>query len=663
MNIFLETKRLIIKPSTFEDLDNLCLLQADQDVMQYIGQGLRNPEEVRKWLEKSISHHQKHGFSFGSVFEKETGIFIGQAGIMFLDYDDTQPDVEIGYRLHKRFWNKGYATELSRELIKWGFKHLPVDKLVAVINPQNEKSRHVLEKVSMSYVGKINCYNSEVAKYEICKNIIEYNKILLSPASIADYPIIQNMASYYAYDVSEYMGWPQQNDGKHSIGMDFIKYWQAENTFPLIIKYQDELVGFVIIDKNVSDLSNDFNIAQFFILRKFKKKGIGRHIAFQCFDKFFGNWEVFVMPGNEGAYRFWRKIIKAYADNKFEEYTRTVNQFIRNVFVFSSREVNHNSLVENIEQSHEQMINTLIMLHYKQLPKFINRIAIGICNEVFEIGLNDQTIIVRMSPDTKFLMGSHDHIPKFKNLSVKVPNILAEDYSKKLVPLSYQIQNKIEGKDLGKVIENLTDEQLRALAKEIASIFRKVRTIPSSNQFGVIWGGGDNEVSDTWTERMKIWIDESNERGTKTGVMDNEMRLLADSLYTNHKSYFDSIKPITYYGDICSKNVMINDGVFSGLVDLDGLTQGDPLEAIGRIKLSWYGTHHGAIYSNAVMDELGLSEKERKLVLVYALFNKISWACENGIQFNQNTRAVVDTEKMSKDKAIINAIANELNSK
>jgi ribosomal-protein-alanine N-acetyltransferase len=146
------------------------------------------------------------------------------------------------------------------------------------------------------------------------------------------------MVSYYAYDISEFMGWAQQDDGRHSIGMDFIKYWKEKNTYPFIIKYQDELAGFVIIDKNVSDSINDFNIAQFFILRKFKGKGLGRHIASHCFDKFFGKWEVFVMPNNEGAYRFWRKIINDYTHHHYKEYTRQVGQSIRNVFEFHSRE-------------------------------------------------------------------------------------------------------------------------------------------------------------------------------------------------------------------------------------------------------------------------------------------------------------------------------------
>lgn len=306
------------------------------------------------------------------------------------------------------------------------------------------------------------------------------------------------------------------------------------------------------------------------------------------------------------------------------------------------------------------MINKVIRFNFNYSPTFIRRITIGICNEVYDVGLHDKEVIARLSPVDKYLMGSHDHIPQFKKLGIKVPDILFEDYSKSLIPLSYQIQSKIEGTDLGNVIETLTDDELKTLAKEIASIFNKVKTIPSSKEYGVIWGGGDNETSASWTERMKLWIEESKERGTKTGVMDEEMSLLAEKLYTEYKPYFDSAKPITYYGDICSKNVMINNGMFNGLVDLDGLTQGDPLEAVGRITLSWYGTHHGEIYANAVMDEMELTEQERKIVLVYALLNKISWACENGIQFNQNTQAIVDKEKMKKDKEMIKAIAKEL---
>lgn len=310
--------------------------------------------------------------------------------------------------------------------------------------------------------------------------------------------------------------------------------------------------------------------------------------------------------------------------------------------------------------SHEEMINVIIFSHFRHSPKFIRRITIGICKEVYEVGLKDRIVIARLSPYDRFLMGSHDHIPKFKALGIKVPNILAEDYSKNQIPLSYQIQSKIDGYDLGEVIETLSDKQLKTLGKEVAHIFNKVKTIPSSNKFGVIWGGRDDEVSDTWTERMYIWIEESKERGLKTGVMDSKIEEIANILYARYKSYFSNVIPTTYYGDICSKNIMIQNGIFNGLVDLDGLTQGDPLEAIGRIQLSWYGTRYGELYTNAIMDELGLDHEQRGLVTMYALLNKISWACENGVQFNQNTKSEVDLEKATIDKAMIRILADKL---
>ena len=168
--MFLETQRLTIKPSTLEDLDDLYAIQSDPDVMQYIGQGVRTRSEVSEWLAKAIAHHQKHGFSFCSVFEKESKQLIGQAGLQYLSYDEQQPDIEIGYRLKKQSWGKGYATELTKALIDWGFSNLPIDKLVAVINPANEKSRKVLEKAGMICVGEIEYFNHLVPKFEIYKN-------------------------------------------------------------------------------------------------------------------------------------------------------------------------------------------------------------------------------------------------------------------------------------------------------------------------------------------------------------------------------------------------------------------------------------------------------------------------------------------------------------
>jgi len=109
-------------------------------------------------------------------------------------------------------------------------------------------------------------------------NSVNYSKIKLIPGSLNDYPFIQNMGRFYVYDMSEYLGsedgWQIPEDGLYEC-IDFKKYWQTNDAFPFLIRYENELAGFVIIDKKGSKVEIDFNVAQFFILRKFKNKGIG----------------------------------------------------------------------------------------------------------------------------------------------------------------------------------------------------------------------------------------------------------------------------------------------------------------------------------------------------------------------------------------------------
>ncbi len=171
---------------------------------------------------------------------------------------------------------------------------------------------------------------------------LDPSEIKLIPASIEAYPLIQNMGRFYVYDMSEYLGfeqsWEIPKDGLYEC-IDFKKYWQKTDAFPFLIYYANEIAGFAIIDKKGSEPKIDFNMAQFFILRKFKGKDVGRNVAYQCFNKFLGTWEVMVIPGNDGAYHFWQSVITAYTDNKFIEYSRKIKHFNnsrKNIFCFNN---------------------------------------------------------------------------------------------------------------------------------------------------------------------------------------------------------------------------------------------------------------------------------------------------------------------------------------
>ena len=87
------------------------------------------------------------------------------------------------------------------------------------------------------------------------------------------------------------------------------------------------------------DEKAEYNMAQFFILRKFIKKGLGKYVAKTCFENYKGIWDVMVIPKNIGAYRFWKSVIKECTNDTYTEH-RTLIKHLNNceriVFRFSS---------------------------------------------------------------------------------------------------------------------------------------------------------------------------------------------------------------------------------------------------------------------------------------------------------------------------------------
>lgn len=119
MNNFLETKRLILKPIDPSHLDDLFALRSDPEVMKYIGEtgATQTREEVKNFIQCGTGYYEQYGLDFFSVYEKETGDFVGQAGLFHVGFNVKQSDIELAYRLHTKYWNRGYATELAKTLM------------------------------------------------------------------------------------------------------------------------------------------------------------------------------------------------------------------------------------------------------------------------------------------------------------------------------------------------------------------------------------------------------------------------------------------------------------------------------------------------------------------------------------------------------------------
>jgi aminoglycoside phosphotransferase (APT) family kinase protein len=312
-----------------------------------------------------------------------------------------------------------------------------------------------------------------------------------------------------------------------------------------------------------------------------------------------------------------------------------------------------------VRTNHASLVRQIVGKVFGEPLRSIERMTTGSANEVYAVGLAERDVIVRMNADPRVMQGSERHIALFKGLGIAVPEILAADYAKASAPLAYQVQTRLPGADIGRVIASLSPAQCVVVAKEIAAIARKLAPLPTDGRFG--WtGGGDAIAYDAWFDLLTDMRRRIAERGSATGTIEVRHLDAFDRLLQANRGYFESVRSVFYFDDMSSKNVMVDNGRFSGLVDLDTVAHGDPLEGIGRIEASWYGTAHGRCYADAVMDALGLARSERRIVRVYGVLNRISWLSEHGIRFNGNTTADIDRDAVERDRALVDAMLADL---
>ncbi|MGI8517299.1 MAG: GNAT family N-acetyltransferase [Acidimicrobiia bacterium] len=152
MTILLETERMLLREFTTEDSQLLFELNNDPEVMFYInsGQPVPMPEIVEEILPAFLAYHRDGDrFGFWAAIEKTTGNFLGW---FHLHPGDHSPDPELGYRLHRSAWNRGFATEGSRALIERGFADPAVTRIRAETMAVHTASRRVMERAGMRFV-------------------------------------------------------------------------------------------------------------------------------------------------------------------------------------------------------------------------------------------------------------------------------------------------------------------------------------------------------------------------------------------------------------------------------------------------------------------------------------------------------------------------------
>ena len=164
----METERLIFRNYIEKDKQEFIDLFTDAAVMKHVGDGVMTEAQAEAFWKKLFEKLYPQNFNIWAVFAKEDSHYIGHAGIY--PRPTRKEDWEFVYFLNRKNWGKGYATEVARLIIEFGFEELNLPRVFATVDEDHLASIRVLEKAGMKFEGFEYDEDGRFSVYSIEKN-------------------------------------------------------------------------------------------------------------------------------------------------------------------------------------------------------------------------------------------------------------------------------------------------------------------------------------------------------------------------------------------------------------------------------------------------------------------------------------------------------------
>ncbi len=167
--MMIETKRLLLRRMSIEDIDDLLLIFTDPKVMASFDDQLFDRSMMEQWIRRNLDHQDQHGYGLFSVLLRGARTVIGDCGLEHMTVDG-MPELELGYDFRSDHWNRGLATEAALAVRDFAFKELGMPRLVSLIRSSNAASCRVAEKIGMSREREVARAGHEYWIYSISRS-------------------------------------------------------------------------------------------------------------------------------------------------------------------------------------------------------------------------------------------------------------------------------------------------------------------------------------------------------------------------------------------------------------------------------------------------------------------------------------------------------------
>lgn len=139
----------------------------------------------------------------------------------------------------------------------------------------------------------------------------------LEPVRYEDKPVLRRMMELYQYDFSEMEG--SDLDAHGRFGYRYLDhYWTEEGRLAFFVRVDGRLAGFALVRRMANALDVDYSLAEFFVMRKYRRHGVGRAAAEGVWRRFGGVWELSVLAANPGARAFWERVVAHFSGGRYD---------------------------------------------------------------------------------------------------------------------------------------------------------------------------------------------------------------------------------------------------------------------------------------------------------------------------------------------------------
>jgi fructosamine-3-kinase len=298
------------------------------------------------------------------------------------------------------------------------------------------------------------------------------------------------------------------------------------------------------------------------------------------------------------------------------------------------------------------IVNEISYINFQKYPDYIKRFEVGYGNYVYRVSIGQDIYVIRINADKDAYKNTIYWLDKLKSLELPVPKVIFNgEYNK----FSYLILNYIKGDDLGNVYAELSDEEKRAIAIDIVNIQDLVSTLPRNRGYGYLTSYEDKNYKKNWKEVILGHLNRSRHRIKENNIFDSWKIDKVEELLVQYEDYLASIKPIPFLDDLSTKNVLINQGELSGIIDFDWICFGDKIYYVALTNMALISLGYDTKYVDYLMEEMKASEIERKTLTLYTLIFCVDFMAEKGMKFKDE---VVEVRK--DEVAKLNKIYEEL---